>query len=343
MAGRIFLDAASGQPWSAAAVAALLPAAEIGWAQPQGFHSEAAQGRALRNAAVADLAAAWQVDPASITPVHGLSNAFKLAMADPTKSVAVPAGARVGMQQAADEGLQAVPWPVTATGSLQLPAPATEVLCIQAGNPETGVIHDLAAVRAAAPSALVVADATEWAGREPGLPTADVVVLRASSWGGPASVCFVLSNQPSRLHPRRRLSIAPDPVLLAVAAAAWQALGDIAARAALHREWLADFSRELQRLPGCTVYGEAEPRLAHLLSFTIDGYDGEALAHELDHRGFAVGAGSACGVDQVSPSAVLAAMGARNTASVRIGLPLTARPTDLPQLIAALTQIVAAA
>jgi len=67
--------------------------------------------------------------------------------------------------------------------------------------------------------------------------------------------------------------------------------------------------RQLNRIPGLTIFAEAVERLPNTVQFGVQGVNGEMLLMRLDKQGIAVSSGSACaaGSDAVSP--VLAAMG----------------------------------
>ena len=339
---RIHLDSAAGQAWPEAARAVLSAAAAAAWSLPQSVHHEAALARSVRDSAVADLAAAWGVPTGQVRPVHGLAAAIRLAVSGDWRASVVGATCRQGVRGIVDRGGLTV-WPVDGGGRLRpSPVPDTELVCVQAGNPETGAIDDVAAARAAAPGARVVVDATEWFGRMPGLPEGDVLIARASSWGGPASVCFVIGAGLPQLAAKEAAMLEPDPVLLAAAATAWSAVGDVAARAAAHRSWLAELEASLAGVLGVRAHRPSGPALPHLLSLSVDGVDGEALAIELDRRGFAVGSGSACEFGSTKPSHVLAAMGEEAAASIRLGLPLHTERADLLAFAAELPGAVSA-
>ena len=65
------------------------------------------------------------------------------------------------------------------------------------------------------------------------------------------------------------------------------------------------------------------------LAFSVEGIDAEAMAHALDARGYAVGAGSACIGELGQPSHVLAAIGSSGHGAVRLSLPIDTAPEQL--------------
>ena len=78
-----------------------------------------------------------------------------------------------------------------------------------------------------------------------------------------------------------------------------------------------------RRVPGVVLNGPPLERLPGNLSLSIAGVEGEMLLLNLDYRGIAVSAGSACAAGSLEPSHVLRAMGLpRETAvgSLRLSL-----------------------
>jgi cysteine desulfurase len=61
-------------------------------------------------------------------------------------------------------------------------------------------------------------------------------------------------------------------------------------------------------LPELSVNGHPEKRLPHILSVSIDGLTGEAIVREMDKRGIAISAGSACTSEATTLSHVLTAL-----------------------------------
>ena len=322
----IWLDAAAGQPWSGRST--LSAASELAWSLPMGVHSPAANTRALVSASLSDLAASWQLSPQQILPVHGLSNAFRIALSD-GQDASVSATARFGMRQFAARTIEVDP-----LGQL-LALPTAGTVAFEIVNPESGALQSLAELRAKSAAKFVV-DATEYVGRIPGLPSADTVIARASSWGGPASVCFVINQTGIELRDRERQSLAPEPLMLAAAAAAWNELADIEARATAHSAWLADFASDVQAIAGISVVNVGTSRAPHLLSLMLHEKPAELVASRLSAAGIYVGSGSACNFAGTEPSAVLAAMKTTTANSIRIGLPLAAAESDLDRLLEAL-------
>lgn len=94
---------------------------------------------------------------------------------------------------------------------------------------------------------------------------------------------------------------------------------------------------ELLQLPGVTLNGSREQRLAKNINLQLPGHSGESLVMRLDMEGIAVSSGSACSSGKTEPSHVLLAMGQSQDQaleSLRISL---GRPTTKEEL-EALTQ-----
>jgi cysteine desulfurase len=89
----------------------------------------------------------------------------------------------------------------------------------------------------------------------------------------------------------------------------------------------------LSRVPGATVNGSVEHRLANTTNIRFDGIEGEAVVIALDLRGYAVSSGSACSSGAVEPSHVLLAMGlspeeARSSVRFSLGPENTEKEVD---------------
>ncbi len=86
------------------------------------------------------------------------------------------------------------------------------------------------------------------------------------------------------------------------------------------------------------------PRLPGIVSVYVDGFESEELIIQLDERGFAVSAGSACSSGSMDPSHVLSAMGVpRESAlgSLRISFDDRVDPDDLDRFAKTLIELVA--
>ena len=318
MTAQVWLDATSGNRWHPISEQVLAGALRLGWAHPSGYHSPAAATRSLIDTSLSSLAQSWGVSPSHIVAVHQLSRAFDLVAANvpATASLGVQATCRLRLLKALPEN--AVQLSVDETGQLLSSTQSLDVVVINSANQETGVLTSVAHARELFPHSLVISDDTESVGRFLDSSQADISIVRASAWQGPLSVCFVIFRhaQPNLTSAQRQM-LAPDPVLLAVAAAAWEMRVH---RHELDTRLTEKLTTHLSAITGVTLHGQAQQRAPHMVCFSVAGIDGEALAQELDKRGVYVGSGSACLQDNRSASHVLEAMGNPDASTVRIDL-----------------------
>jgi cysteine desulfurase len=117
----------------------------------------------------------------------------------------------------------------------------------------------------------------------------------------------------------------------------------------IDRERIGALARRLRNgvaraIPGTTLNGHPEQRLANNVSISFDGADAQDLLRDLDAAGVACSAGAACGATTIEPSHVLLAMGlpleaAASTLRFSLGHDTTAADIDyvlevLPPIVA---------
>jgi cysteine desulfurase len=259
--------------------------------------------------------------------------------------------------------------PVSASGQLDLDelaarlSPTTGLVSICAVQNETGVIQDLAAVRAVmhdlSPKALLHVDGVQAFGKVPidwhgaGI---DLLTLAGHKIHGPPGVGCLICRKGVRLRPilhgggqqRNRRSGTPDVCgILAFSAAAKQLINEQDAAVSSARELQA------QTLGGVRQIAEAnnidavifgDDRVSpFILSFSFPGYQGAVLARLLSARGVHVGTGSACAAESKEPSKVLTAMGvSRDTAfgTIRISFGYTSSTNDVERFLAEFAEVV---
>ncbi len=230
--------------------------------------------------------------------------------------------------------------------------PRPALVSVMLANNETGVIQPIAEVveTARASGALVHCDAVQAAGKIPVDMAAlgvDLMSLSAHKLGGPQGVGALVVAEGIELaaqlrgggqERRARPGTENLPGIAgfgAAAAAAGAGLESMAALAGLRD----GMERRLRALaPELEVYGAAAPRLPNTSCFAAPGLTAETQVMALDLAGIAIGAGSACSSGKVTPSHVLAAMGAGAAeagAAIRVSLGWDSAPEDMERFLEA--------
>jgi cysteine desulfurase len=99
----------------------------------------------------------------------------------------------------------------------------------------------------------------------------------------------------------------------------------------------------IEAVPGTSLNGGVERRLAAIVNVCFPGVDGEAVLHELDREGVTVSTGSACSAASPGPSHVLIAMGRSPEeahASVRFSLGESNDTEDVERILAVTPRVV---
>lgn len=204
-----------------------------------------------------------------------------------------------------------------------LMGPRTALACTMWANNETGNLHpvaDLARIAHDA-GALFFTDAVQAAGRVPIDVVAagiDLLALSAHKFHGPKGAGALYVRYGLKAHQLlrggrqergRRAGTENVPAIVG--------LGDAAERAAERLESDSSRQRELrdrlqaglrERLPGMTVLGDPDHRLANTLCVAFEGLESDDLVTLLAREGLWVSAGSACASGSMEPSHVLRAM-----------------------------------
>lgn len=334
---RVYLDAAGGQRPNKAVFDLASPLLNASWNDGISAHHEAKSSQVALGLAIETVANSFGVGTNQVLPVHRLSNAIEfLARKFPAAAVSKTA------RRAAIEIFQGTKLEVDQNGRITA-IPKSGAVFFPAVNQETGVIEDLP--KFISEDLVSIVDATEWFGRTTTLITGDFLIARASSWGGPQSVCFVISTKTKiEVTSRETKSLLPDAFNLLVAATALENLEDVVANEKRIREYSNQIKIQLRNIPKVRVHGD-DNTVAHLISFDIENVDSESAAIAFDSAGIAIGSGSACGVESKNSSHVLEAMGITCAGNLRISIPLDFREDELgffleklPKVISELTQ-----
>ncbi len=371
-AARRDLDAASSTPLHPAAREVLLAALDQGWADPRRLHHEGRRARLLLDNAREVLAEGLGVRPDEVTFTSSGTDAVHRGLLGLLRGRQRVGGTVLHSAVEHSSVLHALDWqgtprvevPVTATGLVTadalrrtLEAAAGQGLAlaaIQAANHEVGTVQDLESLVAVlterSDPVPLFTDACAGVGHVPLPPVWQVSAGSAHKWGGPAGVGVLLVRKGARWRnpfPRddradeRSSGFENVPAALA-ASAALQAVQAEADKVRRRQHALVSRIREqVAQLPDVQVVGEPERRLPHVLTFSCLYLDGESLVTELDRLGFGVASGSACTSSTLTPSHVLAAMGALTHGNVRLALHRETTAEDVDAFLDALPRVVA--
>ncbi|MEM1024345.1 MAG: cysteine desulfurase family protein [Myxococcota bacterium] len=249
------------------------------------------------------------------------------------------------------QGVEWVEIPVDGRGHLDLEAleaaleTPTGLVSIMAVNNETGIVHDVAAVRrlCATRSAPLMVDAVQAPGRIP-LPDGDFVILSGHKLGGLKGAGVLIRRDEIPLLPRlvggpqeRGLRAGTEDVAAAVALVEALRLAEAERGAEVRRltELRDRLEEGLKRL-GASVVGAEARRIGATSTVFFEGIEGEVLLQALDLEGVAASSGSACSSGSLEPSHVLLSMGYTRQAAlsaIRFSLGWASRSEDVDHLL----------
>ncbi len=354
----VYWDAASSEPLHPAARETLLAALDQGYADPRRLHRAGRSARLLLDNARAAVAEALEVRPDEVSLTASGTAAVHLGLlglhrgARDGGRIAYTAVEHSAVLHAADWAGGGEQIPVDALGRVAVAPPpsGTSVLAVQTANHEVGTLQPVAEVAAAADGVPVFADACASAGRMP-LPDGwAAAAASAHKWGGPAGVGVLLVRKGARWrHPfpvderidERAPGFETVPAALAAAAALQAVVAEREEVGARQRALVDRLRAGVASIPDVDVVGDPVERLPHLLTFSCLYLDGEALVTELDRLGFGVASGSACTASTLTPSHVLAAMGALTHGNVRVSLTRDTTADDVEAFLHVLPDVVA--
>jgi cysteine desulfurase len=234
----------------------------------------------------------------------------------------------------------------------------TALVSVMHANNEIGTIQPIAALSklARGRNALFHTDAVQSAGKIPVDVKAlgvDLLTISAHKFYGPKGIGATWIRRGLRLLPiltggkherNRRAGTENVAGIVGMGVAAQQArakMTEEAERLGRLRDRLEE--GVLKAVPGTTVNGARQPRVANTTNISFDRVEAESLLIALDLAGFAVSTGSACSSGTLEPSHVLKAMGFpphRTQNSIRFSLGAANTDQDVDRLIAALPGIV---
>jgi cysteine desulfurase len=236
--------------------------------------------------------------------------------------------------------------------------PDTALVSLMAANNETGVLWDLAAISAICQKhgVLFHSDAIQAAGKVPldlaAVPV-DYLTVAGHKLHGPKGSAALYVRRSAPVTPLvmgagqengRRAGTENVAAIVGFGKACDLAAAHLAMyhrRVAALRDRIETFI--LAEIPAARINGQQRPRLANTLNVSFAGCSSAQLIQDLDDRGFAVSAHSACQSGDLDPSHVLLAMGVPEEyrhGTLRISLSRFTAETEVDGLLAALPSAV---
>jgi cysteine desulfurase len=377
----VYLDHAASTPMRPEAIAAMIPFLAECPGNPSGGHRASRTAKTALEQAREDVAALCGCGPHEVVFTGGGSEADNLAIKgaawatrsrDATRDGIVTSGlehkAVLGAaDRLAREGFRIARVGAHRSGVVDLDALSaalderTAVVSVMLVNNESGVrqpLPDIARiVLERAPRAVLHSDAIQapqWLDFAPLIAEIPLVALSGHKFGGPKGVGVLIVRDGTALVPlvdggghERGLRAGTQNVAGIVAFAA--ALRTTHEQRAAETARIASFRDALERgfaeqVPGFSVNGAPEARVAGILHCTFAGIEAETMLVALDQHGVMAASGSACSSGAVDPSHVLLAMGMsrdRALSSVRFSLGYASTQADVDAALAIVPEVVA--
>lgn len=302
---------------------------------PSSVHAEGRAARAIVEEARENVARLVGAKPAEVVFTSGATEANNWAISrgwdhilvagiehDSVLAPAKACGAQITTLAAGRDGVVAVE-----TIARSLPEGSMRrsqtLVALQWANGETGVLQPVAAAAAAARDrgAAFHCDAVQAAGRvaiDFAALGADSLSLSAHKIGGPKGVGALVIRDGASIPPmilgggqerRHRAGTENVPGVAGFGVAAKAAANDLAAAERIRglRDRLEQGVRAIT--PQAVVIGEEADRLCNTSCIALPSASAQSLVIQLDLKGIAVSAGSACSSGKVGASAALDAMG----------------------------------
>jgi len=355
----VYLDCINGAPLREEAAEAMRRALEA-WGNPASGHREGRAAAQLREKGRGQAAGLIGAQPSELFFASSATEANSWALTGLAEAarrkgdhLVISAVEHLSVIHTARR-LEKAGWRVTAVpvdGAGQVDVGALEEaltdrtvgVSIQWANGEVGTIQPVAdwVSRVKARGIWVHADGTAAAGQIPlnvrEIPV-DALSFSAHPLGGPAGIGALYLRKGVRIEPlllgggQEEGRRAGTENLVGIAGfgaaceAAARALKAESGNPAAFRDETAD--RLTRLFPAGRINGAGAPRLPRLISFSLDGMDGEQWVGALDLAGVSVGLGSACSTGRIKASHVLRAMGVAERAALGTILISWDRRTD---------------
>jgi cysteine desulfurase len=352
-----YLDYNATAPMSDAVVDALAAAARV-CGNPSSVHGYGRKARALVETARRDVAASVGAAPEQVIFTSGATEANAIALRRCGRGrVLVSAIEHVSVLRAVPDAERI---PVRGDGVIDLDrlramlaaGGGDAVVSVMLANNETGVLQPLDAVVGIAreAGALVHCDAAQGPGRvavDMAALGVDLLSLSAHKTGGPKGCGALVARDTALLSPEtqgggqeRGLRGGTENVtgIAGFGAAARETDANRAGMAAIERLRDALETRVRTLADDAVIFGADAPRLPNTSCIALPGVTAEAQVMALDLAGVAVSAGSACSSGKITPSHVLAAMGAPDAlagSAIRVSLGAGTTEADIDAFVGA--------
>jgi len=377
----VYLDHAASTPMRPEAIAAMVPFLADHPGNPSGAHDASRAAKTALEEARETVAALCGCTPHEIVFTGSGSEADNLAIkgaawAAHSRDRRLDGIVTSGIEHKAvlgacdrlgHDGFRVTRVGATGDGLVDLDALAravdahTALVSVMLVNNETGVLQPVdevaRIVRERAPGAVVHTDAIQapqWIDFAPVVADVSLVALSGHKFGGPKGVGALIVRDGTALVPlvdggghERGLRAGTQNVAGIVAFATALRVthanrADETARIAALRDALE--RGFVEHIPGCTVNGAPDDRVAGILHCTFLGVEAETLLVALDQHGVMAASGSACSSGAVDPSHVLLSMGMTRDhalSSVRFSLGYASTEADVDAALAVVPEVVA--
>lgn len=367
----VYLDHNATAPPRPEAVAQMMDALQVCWANPSSTHAPGQAARRLLADARSRVAAFLGARAGELLFTSGATEANHTALLGTriagrrrlVLSAVEHPGALALARRLADDGTPVDLIPVRPSGALDLDAARALIdedvalVSVMGANNETGVVMPTAELAALAhqAGARLHVDATQCAGKmalDFATSGADLMSVSAHKLGGPKGVGALLVRKGVPIVPliagrqerQRRGGTENLPGIVGFAAAC-ELAGRTLAADLVHMERLRDrLERGLAGLvPGLHVYGAGVARLPNTCAVRFGAIDAEPVLLRLERAGVIASSGAACSAGGAQPSHVLLAMGespALARAGVRFSLGPQTTAEEVERTLAAVRRVI---
>ncbi len=351
----VYLDWNATNPPRAVALAAWASAQRDAWANPASIHRPGQLARAALDAALASCAQSLGCLADELVVTSGGSEALAMvirgALVTGGLALAAPIDHSAVLRNIPEERLR---WlsidPDGRIDPASIHGDDVRLVCIQGANNEVGTLQDIpriaAAARAVCPTAVLLLDACQLAGKEPMRLAdfgVDAAAIAGHKFGAPTGVGLLWLRRGVRVPPliaggRQQQDRRSGTEDAAMASALSAALVEAVAALPSERPRQAALLEACWQcisvlLPEACRLAAGAPRIANTLGLIHPDVDNRHLAVRLDLAGFAVSTGAACMAARGESSHVVRALGvsddlARSFIRVSIGRTTTAEELE---------------